>query len=266
MSTQARETDESKVEALLALILEAGHCVAFTGAGVSTLSGIRDFRGKNGLYKTLDAEKIFDIDVFRRDPSFFYAMTREFIYGLDDKEPSVVHKVLSRLERMGHLSAIITQNIDLLHQKAGSGRVIEVHGSPSIHRCPRCGTTMTFAEVAPIVHSGQLPRCNACGAVLKPEITFFGETLPEAALREARREARSADLMLVLGSSLLVYPAAALPELALNHGGKLVIVNDMATYLDAGATLKFDDLGALFDSLERLLQTRGISRKFSSQP
>ena len=253
MSTNPRETDEGKIEALLALILEARRCVAFTGAGVSTLSGIRDFRGKNGLYKTLDAEKIFDIDMFRRDPSFYYAMTREFIYGLDDKEPSVVHKVLARLEQMGHLSAIITQNIDLLHQKAGSSRVIEVHGSPSIHRCPRCGTTTTFAEIAPIVRAGELPRCRVCGAVPKPEITFFGENLPEAALREARREARSADLMLILGSSLLVFPAASLPELVLDHGGKLVIVNEMATHLDAAASLAFSDLGTVFDSLERLL-------------
>lgn len=122
-------------------------------------------------------------DIFNgewRDPSFYYAMTREFIYGLDDKEPSVVHKVLAHLEQRGLLSAIITQNIDLLHQKAGSERVIEVHGSPSIHRCPRCGTTMTFAEAATIVRAGDIPRCGNCGAVLKPEITFFGEALPSA--------------------------------------------------------------------------------------
>jgi len=253
MHTLPNKTADGDIEALRALILAARHCVAFTGAGVSTLSGIRDFRGKNGLYKTVDAEKIFDIDVFRSDPSFYYTMTRDFIYGLEDKEPSVVHKVLARLEQNGYLSAIITQNIDLLHQKAGSERVIEIHGSPSIHRCPRCGTTMTFAEAAAIVRAGDLPGCGACGAILKPEITFFGESLPEAALREAKAEARSADLMLVLGSSLLVYPAAAMPEYVFDHGGALVIVNDMPTHLDASASLRFEDLGATFDSLGLML-------------
>lgn len=238
---------------LLALIRASRRCVAFTGAGVSTLSGISDFRGKNGLYKSLDADKIFDIDVFRRDPAFYYRMTRDFIYDLDSKRPSVVHRVLARLELEGHLSAVITQNIDLLHQKAGTCRIIEIHGTPSIHRCPSCGTTKTFAEVAPIVRSGGLPTCPRCGAALKPDITFFGEALPAGALADARDEARSADLMLVLGSSLMVYPAAMLPELAIDCGASLVIVNDMPTHLDRRAAMRFDDLGTVFDRLEFLL-------------
>jgi len=238
---------------LLALIRRSRHCVAFTGAGVSTLSGIRDFRGKNGLYKSLDADKIFDIDVFRRDPSFYYKMTKDFIYDLDSKRPSVVHRVLARLESEGLLSAVITQNIDLLHQKAGSRRVIEIHGTPSIHRCPACGSAKTFAEVAPIVRSGGLPTCQRCGAILKPDITFFGEALPALALAEAREEASGADLMLILGSSLMVYPAAMLPELALESGAALVIVNDMPTHLDYRAAMRFNDLDTVFSRLESLL-------------
>lgn len=247
------ESEGQSPELLYKMILSSRHCVAFTGAGVSTLSGIRDFRGKNGLYKTVDAEKIFDIDVFRSDPSFYYTMTKDFIYNLDDKNPSVVHKVLARLEREGRLGAVITQNIDLLHQKAGSRRVIEVHGSPSIHRCPSCGSTMTFAEAAAIVRGGALPFCARCGSVLKPDITFFGESLPAGALSEADAEARQADLMLVLGSSLLVYPAATLPERTLDHGGKIVIVNDMETHLDRRATMKFKDLESVFESLDSFL-------------
>ena len=242
------------IEALYSMILSSRHCVAFTGAGVSTLSGIRDFRGRNGLYKSVDAEKIFDIGVFLRDPSFYYTMTKDFIYNLDEKSPSVVHRVLARLELGGRLGAVITQNIDLLHQKAGSLRVIEVHGSPSVHSCPSCGSTMTFAEAAVIVRSGSLPRCADCGAVLKPDITFFGESLPAGALSDARNEARQADLMLVLGSSLLVYPAAMLPEITLDSGGKIVIVNDMETHLDRRATMKFPDLETVFDRLEILLR------------
>lgn len=237
-------------EALFDLIQESRYCVAFTGAGVSTFSGIRDFRGKNGLYKDQNAEKIFDIEVFREDPSFYYHATKDFIYNLDDKEPSVVHRVLAAMEGRHWLKAVITQNIDLLHQKAGSKEVIEIHGSPALHRCPSCNAAKDFASVAALVKAGALPRCERCGSVLKPEITFFGETLPSDALRKARNEAVNADLMLVLGSSLLVYPAASLPHYTLDSGGEIVVVNDMPTHLDRRARLKFDDLGPLFDYLE----------------
>ena len=245
--------DAGDIEALLAMILSSRHCVAFTGAGVSTLSGIRDFRGKNGLYKSVDAEKIFDIAVFRDNPSIYYAMTKDFIYNLDEKRSSVVHRVLARLELEGALGSVITQNIDLLHQKAGSLRVIEVHGSPSIHRCLSCGSTMSFADAAAIVRAGSLPLCPGCGAVLKPDITFYGESLPAGVLSEARDEARRADLMLVLGSSLLVYPAAMLPEITLDRGGKIVIVNEGETHLDRRAAMRFSDLESVFDGLETLL-------------
>lgn len=236
------------------MIAASRHCVAFTGAGVSTLSGIRDFRGKNGLYKTVDAEKIFDLAVFLRDPGTYYSITKDFIYNLDEKNPSIVHRVLARLEFEGFLSSIITQNIDLLHQKAGSLRVIEVHGTPSIHRCLACGATMGFTEAAAIVKTGAIPRCPSCGSVLKPDITFYGENLDPNIISDARDEARQADLFLVLGSSLLVYPAAMLPEIALDRGAKLVIVNDMPTHLDRRASLKFEDLGLTFEFLEKKLK------------
>ncbi|WP_461257607.1 Sir2 family NAD-dependent protein deacetylase, partial [Treponema sp. R80B11-R83G3] len=127
-----------QVKELYTLIKEAKHLVALTGAGVSTLSGIRDFRGKNGLYNDMDAEKIFDISYFEKDPSFYYTMSGSFIYNLDEKEASIVHIVLGELEKRGYLKALITQNIDLLHQKGGSKNVIEIHGSPSMHYCMRC--------------------------------------------------------------------------------------------------------------------------------
>lgn len=245
-----------EAEALFDLIQESRYCIAFTGAGVSTLSGIRDFRGKNGLYQDLNAEKIFDIEVFREDPSFYYRATRDFIYNLDEKKPSVVHRVLATLEGRGLLKAVITQNIDLLHQKAGSKVVIEVHGSPQAHRCQSCGTTMDFANAAALVKADALPRCGRCGGALKPDITFFGENLPSEALRKARDEASQADLMLVLGSSLLVYPAASLPHYTLDSGGDIVVVNDMPTHLDRRAKLKFNDLGPLFEYLESRLMDK----------
>jgi NAD-dependent deacetylase len=244
------------IEELYHDIIRARHCVALTGAGVSTLSGIRDFRGKDGLYNDMDAEKIFDIDYFQQDPSFYYRSAASFIYNIDEKEPSVVHTCLGELERRGFLKALITQNIDLLHQKGGSRRVIEVHGSPRVHYCLRCpGIRMDFEEAAAIVRAGELPRCPACGGVLKPAITFFGESLPIEALREAVEEAQSADLMLVLGTSLTVNPAASLPRYTLRNGGGIVIVNNMPPPLDSQAGRRFEDLGEIFERIAALLYT-----------
>lgn len=261
---------EDDVKELYGLITGSRSCVALTGAGISTLSGIRDFRGKNGLYKEMDAEKIFDLDYFFRDPSFYYQHARDFIYNIDEKKPSIVHTCLAKLEHRGFLKAVITQNIDLLHQKGGSQRVVEIHGSPSIHYCPVCvesvliesgenpgkyldeGTAMLFNDVVPIVKSGVMPLCKKCGGVMKPGITFFGESLPVKALGESESLAKNADLMLVLGTSLSVFPAAALPEYTLRSGGKIVIVNNMATNLDFRAALRFSDLEAVFSVLQTL--------------
>jgi NAD-dependent deacetylase len=249
---------KNEIEQLFNVIVAARHCVALTGAGVSTLSGIRDFRGKNGLYKDMDAEKIFDIDYFDRDPSFYYKAAGSFIYNIHEREASLVHTTLGALESKGFLKAVITQNIDLLHQKGGSRRVIEIHGSPALHYCRRCGesaeTVMAFDEVAALVKAGGVPRCAQCGSVLKPGITFFGESLPVKALTDAEAEARQADLMLVLGTSLTVYPAASIPQITLRAGGNIVIVNDMETPLDRYASLHFTDLGEVFAGLAELLQ------------
>ncbi|MDR0555361.1 MAG: NAD-dependent deacetylase [Treponema sp.] len=256
------------------MITGARYMTALTGAGVSTLSGIRDFRGKNGLYQDMDAEKIFDIGYFIKDPSFYYKAAGSFIYNLHEKEASVVHTTLGVMEEKGLLKALITQNIDLLHQKGGSRCVIEIHGSPSVHYCRHCSDIteveelaaekkddilpgadlMGFEEAAALVKAGQLPRCGKCGGALKPAITFFGENLPARALREAEAAARQTDLMLVLGTSLTVYPAASLPQLTLREGGRIIIVNDMPTPLDRHATLRFEDLGSVFEGLRiRLL-------------
>jgi NAD-dependent deacetylase len=249
------ETKEN-IAKLFAFIQDAEHLVALTGAGVSTLSGIRDFRGKNGLYNEMDAEKIFDIEYFEKDPSLYYKQAGSFIYNIDEKEASIVHIVLGELEQRGFLKALITQNIDLLHQKGGSKNVIEIHGSPMVHYCLRCsGVRVSFEEAAAIVRKGEMPKCPKCGRVLKPAITFFGESLPTDALRNAVSESQQADLMLVLGTSLTVQPAASMPNYTLRAGGKVVIVNNMPTPLDRMAVLHFDDLGEVFEELKRLLHS-----------
>jgi len=249
------KTKQEDIDKLFTLIQEAKHLAALTGAGVSTLSGIRDFRGKNGLYNDMDAEKIFSIDYFMQDPSFYYKHAGSFIYNIDEKEASIVHLVLGELEQRGFLKSLITQNIDLLHQKGGSKNVIEIHGSPSVHYCLRCpGVRVSFEEAAAAVREGKMPLCPKCGKVLKPAITFFGESLPIDALKNAVAESQKADLMLVLGTSLTVYPAASMPEYTLRSGGKIVIVNNMPTPLDGRAALHFDDLGEVFEELKRQFQ------------
>ncbi|MDR2542447.1 MAG: NAD-dependent deacetylase [Treponema sp.] len=247
------KTKESILQ-LHKLIQKSKHLVALTGAGVSTLSGIRDFRGKNGLYNEMDAEKIFSIHYFEKDPSFYYDNAGSFIYNIDEKEPSIVHNVLGKLEQQGYLKALITQNIDLLHQKGGCKNVIEIHGSPVTHHCLRCdGIRVSYEEVAAVVRKGEMPKCPKCSRVLKPAITFFGESLPVEALKLATIESRQADLMLVLGTSLTVYPAASMPEYTLRSGGKIVIVNNMSTPLDSRALLKFDELESVFEELNKLI-------------
>ncbi|MGM0431313.1 MAG: SIR2 family NAD-dependent protein deacylase [Spirochaetota bacterium] len=238
------------LQALSEAIQQAEYLTAFTGAGVSTLSGLRDFRGKNGLYTEFNADNIFDSLYFSYDPSFFYEHTRELIYTSTQWDASIVHSVLACLEQQGRLQSIITQNIDLLHQKAGSKRVLEIHGSPLTHRCTSCGNEKPFDDIVPIVRAHQVPYCEKCGGVYKPDITFFGEALPVQALQEAVAECRKSDLMLVLGSTLVVQPAANLPRYVLQHGGNIIIVNRGETPLDRYARLRFDDLQTVFSFLE----------------
>lgn len=240
------------VENLVRLIDDARHLVVLTGAGISTLSGIPDFRGKNGFYTRtdIDTQKIFDINAFYDEPEYFYAHSSDFLYNLADKTPNVVHTVLAQLERQGKLQAVITQNIDLLHQKAGSRHVLELHGSPAKHYCLSCRYVCDFEAVLPDAAMGKVPHCPECGGVLKPRVVFFGESLPVDTLSEAQAEAEAADLMLVLGTSLTVYPAAAVPEITLNRGGRIAIVNADPTPLDQHAAWVGQDLRTVFEFLE----------------
>ncbi|MDX9755514.1 MAG: Sir2 family NAD-dependent protein deacetylase, partial [bacterium] len=205
---------------------------------------------KNGIYKEFDADKIFDIRYFRRVPSYYYPHAKDFIYNLEEKQPSLVHRECARLEERGLVKAVITQNIDLLHQKAGSRHVIEVHGSPQTHHCLHCGAVYPFEWAARLVRQDEIPECIHCGGVVKPDITFFGEQLPEAAVTKAIEEASAADWLIILGSSLVVQPAASFPLYTLRQGGRLVIVNDGKTPLDHHATYRFHDLETIFAAIQ----------------
>ena len=238
------------MQEIIKAIKDAKCVAAMTGAGVSTLCGIPDFRGPQGLYKNPDAERIFDIDWFDRDPSIYYRGARDLVYGLGGFEPGPVHRALKRLEDAGRLDGIATQNIDMLHQRAGSSHVYEVHGSPLLHHCRLCDDAKSFDEIMAMVGENggaerlgapYVPRCR-CGGVYKPDITFFGEQLPEEAFQRSQELAIRADVMLVLGTSLTVFPAAGLPRLTLQKGGKVFIVNAQPTPLDDYAAGRFDDL------------------------
>ena len=248
------------MDKMIDAIRNAKCVVAMTGAGVSTLCGIPDFRGPQGLYKNHDAERIFDIDWFDRDPSIYYRGCRELVYGLDAFEPGPVHRALKRLEDAGLLNGIITQNIDMLHQKAGSSKVYEVHGSPVMHHCRQCGNGKSFDEIMAMIAANggaarlgepYVPRCS-CGGAYKPDITFFGESLPEDTFMRSQELASNADVMLVLGTSLTVFPAAGLPRLTLQRGGKVFIVNAQPTGLDDYAVCRYPDLLAFAETIEAL--------------
>ena len=242
---------------LIEALKKSRRTAALTGAGISTLCGIPDFRGPQGLYAQPDAERIFDIDWFDRDPSIYYRGCRELVYGLKDRSPGPVHKALKHLEDIGGLDGIATQNIDMLHQKAGSSTVWEVHGSPLLHHCRNCGRAATFDEVCAMLDGKEaafVPRCPVCGAAFKPDITFFGEALPEKAFAEAQALAIRAEVMLALGTSLTVFPAAGLPRLTLQGGGKLFIVNAQPTPLDRFAVRRYPDLAEFAEAVLSLRQ------------
>jgi len=241
------------------LLRQARRIAALTGAGISTAAGIPDFRGPRGLYVTrqYDPEKTFDIGYFDRDPTYFFAFARDFVQLIEQVQPTLTHRFLAALEARGTLEAVITQNIDGLHQKAGSRRVLEVHGSVRNGRCRGCGKGYEYEALKAKVLTETIARCEACGGVVKPDIVFFGEAVKE--MDEASQAAARADVFLVIGSSLTVYPAALLPQYAT---GRVVVVNrgpvELASaewlYVDEAADSFFARVAPALD-LSRLIQT-----------
>ena len=238
------------MNALSEALQGARRIVFFGGAGVSTESGIPDFRSVDGLYHQkfdYPPETIISHSFFLKNPEYFYRFYREKMLPLGF-EPNVTHRVLARLEQEGHLAAVVTQNIDGLHQKAGSRCVYELHGSVHRNYCQHCGK---FYDAQYMKSCHGVPRCT-CGGIIKPDIVFFGEALPADVLEDAEEEAAQADLMLVLGSSLTVYPAAALPEVTVRCGGKLAVINASPTHLDDAAVWRGSDLVEAFTALQTL--------------
>ncbi len=211
---------ESNYKEIAPLMMKLKPCVALTGAGISAESGIPTFRSKGGLWEKYDPMVYASIETFQEDPAKYWTIRGEFIRDYDTYQPNKAHLVLAEMERMNLLRHVITQNIDGLHKKAGNKNVTEIHGSLRETYCLKCSQEF----IAPHVPEGLPPYCD-CGGVLKPNTVLFGEQLPQGALETAYHESTSCKLMLVIGTSAVVQPAASLPVLAQQKGAKIVEVN-----------------------------------------
>lgn len=227
------------LDALATLLRRARRSVVMTGAGISTESGLPDFRSPTGLWSGISPAEILSLRAFYSDPERFFRFYRDVLAPWRNAQPNAAHRALAALERAGLIRAVITQNIDSLHQAAGSQRVIELHGNLRQATCPRCGRQHPIAVVDDALAAGRLPRCADCGDLIKPDVVLFDENLPERAVADALAEAETADLMLVVGSSLTVGPANQLPSLVLANGHPVVLINLGPTTYDQTATAVF---------------------------
>lgn len=239
------------VDALAALVRERQPCVVLTGAGISTESGIPDFRSADGIWADVDPLEVASLRAFRTAPERVWRFYAARIHSLLEAEPNPGHHALVELERRGLVEAVITQNIDTLHRRAGSREVVEVHGSIRTAVCLACGWSEGLDAVLAQLEERPAPLCPTCGSVLKPGVTLFGELLPVGAMQRATELAQMAELMLVIGSSLEVWPAAGLPL----EARALAIVNRGPTALDERAHLKID--GDAAPTLSALLAVLG---------
>ncbi len=246
--------DQRELRYAAAAIRDADQAVVLTGAGVSTASGIPDFRSEDGIWTEYDPGE-FHISRFHADPEGFWRKRVELVEELfgDGVAPNAAHEAIAALESAGHVDALVTQNIDGLHQEAGSDDPIELHGNGSRVVCTECNRRGGMDPIMDRVRGGEVPpRCERCGGVLKPDVVLFGEQLPEHALLRAHAKAERADAFVVVGSSLTVEPAASLPRTAVDRGATLVIVNLDPTPLSDRAEYDFRE--DVIEALPRLVE------------
>jgi len=237
------------------LIASSSYAIAFTGAGISTASGIPDFRGPQGIWKKYSPD-LASIEYLEKDPKGFWEFYSMRMRGLFNAEPNKAHYALAELEKMGLIKAVITQNIDGLHQKAGSKNVIEIHGTMQRSYCSSCYRSYPSSEVLSKIDKGELPPKCDCGGIIRPDVVLFGEPVKD--FEYAREIAFEADLIFSIGSSLTVYPANLIPEIVKHHNGKLIIVNMEETPLDNIADEIIRDpieefLPCVLDEIKRIL-------------
>jgi NAD-dependent deacetylase len=242
------------VEHLAEWVKSAERIVALTGAGISTGSGIPDFRSASGIYSDSRNVNVFDLNAFMRDPTIFYTFARTFYPRVRDAEPNAAHHALAAWQRPERDVVVVTQNVDDYHQRAGSAPVYTVHGNHIHSTCQACGDRVVTETLYPLIEQGGIPRCS-CGGVYKPDITFFGEMLPEADWNASVAAISRCDLLLVLGTSLAVHPAAGLPGYR-HWNAKMAIINRDPTPLDHEAQLVIhNDLCGVMESVSMRLDS-----------
>ena len=231
--------EKKKIQLAAELLLNSKEAIALTGAGISTESGIPDFRSEGGIWEKYKPEIYGGIEGFLKNPAKFWEMAKKIAPNIFKAKPNPGHYALAELEKMDLLKAVITQNIDELHQKAGSVIVYEVHGSVNRFSCLGCRASYTKEQVLRKLKKEKKhgPSCEFCAAPLKPSVVLFGEGLPRFEKYQSQALAQKADVMLIAGSSLSVAPVCDLPLFTLREKGKIIIVNDQPTYLDDKATV-----------------------------
>lgn len=254
----------SQIAEAIDILRQSRHAVALTGAGISTPSGIPDFRSRDsGLWEKHDPTEVASIAAFKQNPQEFYRWIRPLLDTITIAKPNAAHQALTQLEAHGPLKAIITQNIDTLHRKAGSQNVLEVHGHLREATCLRCyDIYKTEAVLDEFYAADEVPCCPSCGGILKPNVILFGELLPVSVLNQARLQARSCDVMLAIGSSLEVAPVGDLPMLAKQAGAYLIFVNLIETHLDPLAEVVIHaDVADVLPQLAAPFLSKSKSRK-----
>jgi NAD-dependent deacetylase len=238
-------------------IKNARRTVALTGAGISAESGLGTFRGKDGLWSRYDPAVVASIESFTQDPRKFWEFAREVGWIFLTAKPNAAHMALADLEAMKRLDSVITQNVDGLHQRAGSKHVIEIHGNAGRIICTRCNAEYATEKIVDRIAQEDVPTCERCGGSLKPDVILFGESLPKKAFDLALRKMKSTDLLLAAGTSLEVYPAASLPELAKKNGAKIVSIDTGRTSWDNLCDYKVN--GPAGEILPRIVQAIRIT-------
>jgi NAD-dependent deacetylase len=248
---------DKKIQQAAEMISKSTSTVALTGAGVSTKSGIPDFRGPDGLWTKVDPAKFASISGFLSNPKGWWEMALEMAPTFMNAKPNPSHTMLAKLEKMGLLDCLVTQNVDGLHQKAGSKNVLEVHGSLFSATCTVCQIQVDRKYLEKAMRKRQIPvMCPTCGGLLKLDTVFFGEALPQKTLGAAVEASRNCELMLAVGSYLVVYPVATLPTFATQSGAKFIIINQEPTPLDQMADLVFHaEAGETLTQIVKAIQT-----------
>jgi NAD-dependent deacetylase len=242
------------IEDAAVLIRKAERAVVLTGAGISTPSGIPDFRSEgSGLWSHDEPMEVASLSTFRTAPERFFNWFQPLAGQIFNAQPNAAHEALAEFERTGHVRTVVTQNIDGLHQKAGSKNVVELHGTLQRVSCTNCFKQFEAAPfLQPYIETGKIPQCLNCNGILKPDVILFGEQLPQSAWYEAQRAARQCDLMIVAGSSLEVLPVARLPMQALDRGAHLIIINNTPTYLNVRAdVIIMDDVATTLPKIAK---------------